>query len=69
VPPKALTVAEPLLAPHVAVVEDVVALSAVGSDIDTASVKVQPLASVTVTVNVPAVKFVGVCTVEPLLHE
>jgi len=61
VPPLGEEVADPSLPPLVEtlVVEVIVALRAVGSVKVTLSTKVHPLLSVTVTVNVPAVKFVG----------
>ena len=70
VPPDPAPVAVPSLAPvQLTLVTVVEAVSKVGSDIRTVSVSVHPFASVTVTVNVPAVNPVAVAVVAPVFQE
>ena len=69
VPPVALAVADPSVAPlQLAFVPEILALTDVGSSIVTLSVSLQPLASVAVTVYVPAAKPVIVAPVPLLLQ-
>jgi hypothetical protein len=73
VPPPAVTVAEPLLPPkqRIFTEEEMVAVSCVGCVMVTVAVEVQPFASVTVTVYVPAVRPVAVAVscAGVVLHE